>query len=88
MLEESISTHLTSLCSLGYIGVVFSNEALLSVCGEQLRFMISHDLSVCAIVFLFRKLSYVPMNLRLFYTFSSIRFNVSDFMSRSLILWT
>ena len=53
------------------------------------RFTRSHllnfDLSDCAIVVLFRKSFPVPMCLRLFSTFFSIRFSVPDFMIRYLI---
>jgi hypothetical protein len=53
------------------------------------NFMRSHlsilDLTAQAIAVLFRKFSPVPISSRIFPTFSSINFNVSDHMWRSLI---
>jgi hypothetical protein len=43
------------------------------------------DLSACAINILFRKSCSVPMSLRVFPTFSSVRCNLSGFMLRPLI---
>jgi hypothetical protein len=43
------------------------------------------DLTAQASAVLFRKISPVPISLRLFPTFSSINFSVSGFMCRSLI---
>jgi hypothetical protein len=45
------------------------------------------DHSGCAIGVLFRKLSPVPMSLKVFLAFSSIRFSVSGFNLRSFIYW-
>ena len=70
------------VCHFVLLTVLFALQKLFNFMRSHLLIV---DFSACTIGILFRKLFPVPLHLRLFTTFSSLRFSVSEFMLRSLI---